>query len=638
MNKDVLRRLLGKAFQQHAVPETAADQVIERFVRARGRNAARELEQARSPKERVRVLALLLLEAVKLVTGRDPRLLAELSRRLEAFVAAPETQRLERLAELTAKLLAALPQVPAELLERLLQALPAVEAPQEPTDPGSSEPPTPPNSGSDNEEDTMPTELEVDVRGLPPALQTKDAQRAYIAKVKERLGTATGGLDAPEEALAYAVGKLLRSGQFDANTSSFYSFVKQTWDELTSQSRARTGMVAGLDVVKKIVKLLAGSSNGVNVPAKKWTAQQLAFIYEKALETLQTIAPEDSGFATRVDRAFLDYASGDIGFDGFDLPDLDATSEGDIVPANMIAAGRLYGALEFERMRMIQTVDRIAELWRAGVLPIGNDSGGQLLNDYFWGREDRLPAGARSMIFGRMFGAQGTETTKDSRPNASFEPLMQRFFTNVAMLLRLLEENTVISAPGESRTFISENVRKTGRELAANLSLYGWGSVHFDAGRIDSHIAFAFKILSDSQVQSAFAATTPWQALERAQQQEYGTTPSIVKCHTRGVAGRRVIEILAQNPQALAGRGGEFHDVLGPALWAELSRSALAWLSVNGTTSEQLVSMAKPVDAIASPSIPSLPSQPASPNVSQIRDLVASGQMPSLDQLQRMFN
>lgn len=601
--------------------------------------------------QRVPTLVLLLrLAAARLGAAGDG--LRRLADRIDEGTVARSLG--DAAAELAKELVQLLPEAEEEavlaFISRLEAALNAVSdgsldppppPPANPDGPLAPPPAAPPNSASDdNEEDTMANELEVDVRGLPPALQPKEAQQAYITSVTEALTVATGGLAPPAEAIAYAVGKLLRTGQFDARTSSFFSFVKQTWDDLTSQYRARTGMVPGLKVVQKIVELLAGKQNGVSIPAKRWTAQQLAFIYERTLETLQTIAPEDSGFQTRLDRAYLDYATGDIGFDGFQLPELDPTSDGDIIPANMIAVGRLYGAYEFERLGLIKAIDRVVELWRAGVITVANDSGGQLLNEYYWSREDRHTTSVRLMTFGKCFGAQGVETSKDAAPNKDFEMLMRRFLTNVAQLRRLQEQQAVISNPGESKTLASENVRKTARELAANVSLYGWGAAHFDAQRIDAHIAYAFKIAEDAQIQKAFAATTPWQVVERVSQQEFGTTPNIVKHHTMAQAGRRIIEILANNPAALTSLAGEFHDILGHSLWNELSRLALGWLSVNGFTAEQLVSDAKPVAAIASPSMPTMPggSMTPSPNLNRVRDMVAAGQMPSLDQLQRMFN
>ncbi|HSO39928.1 MAG TPA: hypothetical protein VLT33_45690, partial [Labilithrix sp.] len=576
-------------------------------------------------------------EALAIVPDLSDDVRARLVARAKALAGDPRDER--ELAPLAVALLASWPAVPEQVLSRLDHEVPGA----------SPATPTHETNGSETEEITMTVELQIDVRGLPPALQSKDAQKAYVDSVKKNLTTAMGGTEPPAEAIAYSVGKLLRTGQFTGTSASFFTFVKTTWDQLTSQYKARTGMVSGMVVVQRIVKLLGGTTNGSSTSSststngsgggKSWTAQQLAFIFEQTVETLQTIAPEDSGFATRVDRAYLDYASGDIGYDGFQLPELDATTDGDLLPQNMMAAGRLYGGFEFERLRLIPVIDRVAELWRAGVVPIGNDSGGQLLNEYFWAREQRLTEGARGLIFGRLFGVTGTETSKDSQPNKGFEALLRRFLTNVAQLRRLQDQQVVISNPGESKTLMSENVRKTGRELATNLSLYGWGSAYFDASRIDAHIALAYKIADDAQVQQAFAATTPWQVVERVSQQEFGVTPNIVKHHTMAMAGRRIIEILAQNPSALTSRLGEFQDLLGVELWNELSRLALGWLSVNGVTSEQLVSYAAPVDAIASPSVPTMPAQPgASPNMSRLRDMVSSGQMPSLDQLQRMFN
>jgi hypothetical protein len=643
MTEDLLRRLLGGSTGGHQLSREGIEALLSRINRAPPGLHLHELVRSNAPSDRLRALSFVLNEALAMAKTVSKTVRKRIARRLEESHLAPRPELARELAEIVGELLATWPHVSEELLSRLEAALFLPHESQITTPEGSTAPTAGlphPNSGT-NEEDTMASkvEVEVDVRGLPPTLQDPAAQLAYVKEVNDKLLVATGGLDAPFEAAAYAVGKLLRTGQFDAKGSSFASFVKQAWGDLTTEYRGRSGKVPGLTIVKKIVELLGGKSNGVNIPAKPWKAQQLAFIYDEALATLQTIGPDDSGFATRVDRAYLDYASGDVGNDGFQLPELDATTDGDLISPNMLSAGRLYGAYGFELIRLIPVVDRITELWRAGVVPIGNDSGGQLLNEYFWSREDRLTESARGMIFGRLFGVKNTEATKDALPNTDFDAIFRRFLTNVAQLRRLQDQQTVISNPGESRTLASENVRKTGRELATNLSLRGWGSALFDANRIDAHIAVAYKIADDPQVQKAFAAATPWQVVERVSQQEFGAVPNIVKYHTMAVSGRRIIEILAQNLGALTGRDREFPDALGADLWNELSRLALAWLSVNGVTSEQLVSYSAPVDGIASPSLPTMPgAQPATPNMSRIRDMVSSGQMPSLDQLQRMFN
>lgn len=653
MNTDTLRAILDALLHGSETSNEGAH-VVSRALRAHRPLVSRLTKSHPSAADRSRAYVLVLREAFA-----HPPLLGSATRaltdRLVHLSAAPSRILATPLEALVAELLASWPAVPsADFSSRLEGALSTSGTPDEhetPDDGPTDDPASP--SSSDNQEDTMA--FDIDVRGLPPALQDDSAKKQYISDVTSNLKVAIGAMEPTEEIVAYAVGKLLRTGQYGSQSASFYSFVKRAWDDLTALYKARSGNVAGLAILQKVVKVLSGITNGSSTPTstpKKTTAQQLAFIFNEVLTTLGTIAPEDSGFANRIDRAYLDYASGEVGYDNFDIPDLDASADAtDIIPENMIAVGKLYAAFQFERLKLFSVVDRISELWKNGLIPIGNDSGGQLLNQFFWERDERLPEGARAAIYGRLFGMKGVDVSKDVQPNTTFDSLMQRFLTNVAQLKRL-EEQVVVATPADSKTLAAENVRKTGRELASNLSLYGWGGSHFDSSRIAAHIDFAFKIVSDAQVQKAFAATTPWQVIERVSQQEFGVTPNIVMFHTMARAGRRVIEILAQNPNALGMSGMEFQDALDAntsgillsssgvrarPTWDDLARNALAWLSVNGVTGDQLATFARPIEAIASPTLPSMPAQQPSPGMNQLRSMVASGQMPSLDQLQRMF-
>jgi hypothetical protein len=55
-------------------------------------------------------------------------------------------------------------------------------------------------------------------------------------------------------------------------------------------------------------------------------------------------------------------------------------------------------------------------------------------------------------------------------------------------------------------------VRKSGRDLAANASLYGWASTHFVARRINQQLNTAMDILRQPLLQKAFgvAGTGSW--------------------------------------------------------------------------------------------------------------------------------
>jgi hypothetical protein len=490
----------------------------------------------------------------------------------------------------------------------------------------SSEPPNPKE---------LPMSFYMDLRGLPP---DAPAEAQYLADTKAHLKKVLGNVDPNEIAVFAVVGKLLRGGQFRTDTSSFASFVKRAYDDLVVPFAARGSQVfTGIEVLLKIAEVLKKKGTPV-------AYQQLAFILDEAVATLPVIAANDAGFETRVERAYLDYASGDVGNDLLNIPQFDQSIDTDIIPENMLAVGKVYAAYQLEQLKLFAVVDRIAELWRNGLVPIGSDSGGRLLNDFWWAREDRLSEANRGTHYGRLFGTKGVDVSKEVQPNTQFDALMLRFLTNVAQYKRLTEMQVVSADPGQSKSLVSENVRKTGRELAANLSLYGWGATHFDASRIAGHVKVAFDIVKDPQVQKAFAATTPWQVIERVSQQEFGVTPNIVKYQTMATSGQEVIRILASQPGAFVSSVEEIHLALKPSpqTFDSLARHALAWLSVSGTSTEQLARLSQPIEAIASPALPQFGSSShtngSSPDLARLREMMATGRMPSLEELRGFIN
>lgn len=493
----------------------------------------------------------------------------------------------------------------------------------------------------------------MDLRGLPPDLTGSGQQTAYLKAVEEQIRKLIGNVTPHPLAHAAVVGKLLLGGHFRTDSGSFPTFVKRAYDELVVQHEARGGkLVTGIDVLEKIAEALkatdgAAAAAGGNPDGRPAAFQQLAFIFDAAIATLRVIAPDDPGFRDRVLRAFLDYASGDLGSDNLEIPQFDQTLDMDIVPENMLAVGKVYAAYQLEQLKLFAVVDRIAELWRNGLVPIGSDSGGRLLNVFWWDREDRLSEANRFSHYGRLFGIKGVDVSKEARPNTEFEALMARFLTNVAQYRRLTEMQVVSGDPGQSKSLMSENVRKTGRELSANLSLYGWGATHFDASRIAGHVKVAFDIVKDGQVQKAFGATSPWQVIERVAQQEFGITPNIVKHQAMATSGQEIIRILAEQPAAFVSSVEEIDQALKPApdTFNTLARHALAWLSVNGTTTDQLTRLSQPVESVASPALPLLsaaPGMPGSggpgPDLARLRDMVAAGRTPTLDELRGFIN
>ena len=74
----------------------------------------------------------------------------------------------------------------------------------------------------------------------------------------------------------------------------------------------------------------------------------------------------------------------------------------------------------------------------------------------------------------------------------------------------------------ESRILRASEVRKAARDLAANLSLHGYGWANFMATELRQQIKDATELLSDKQIQSAFGARDMWQVIDQVAMQELG--------------------------------------------------------------------------------------------------------------------
>ncbi|MBC7898736.1 MAG: hypothetical protein H7070_01665, partial [Saprospiraceae bacterium] len=200
----------------------------------------------------------------------------------------------------------------------------------------------------------------------------------------------------------------------------------------------------------------------------------------------------------------------------------------------------------------------------------------------------------------------------------------------------------------------SEYVRKAGRDLAANLSLYGWAATQFAARRLRQHIESSLGILNQPSVQKAYGATNLYQVIERVSSSEFNLTPNIVKHRTMAEAGKQLIDLIAKyhfvwnRSSGLPvfvepGRAGEIDDPDKTAFFTLTQQ----WLAVNGIKDAQVDQYSEPEMSQYAPSIPSFggfnggssSNGGTSPDqMDRIKQMVTQGQMPSLDQLQGMFN
>jgi hypothetical protein len=134
------------------------------------------------------------------------------------------------------------------------------------------------------------------------------------------------------------------------------------------------------------------------------------------------------------------------------LPPLVAPSE--IDSNHVLATGVIYVAYQLEQLRVFSVTDRIAEMFQQDLLPVGRTAGAHLTHADQRSQTERI----RTPRFARTLGCAGDAAASQS--NREFAALWKRFIANVA-------------AQSGARSGQQRQIRKSGHDLAVDLSLYG---------------------------------------------------------------------------------------------------------------------------------------------------------------------
>jgi hypothetical protein len=404
---------------------------------------------------------------------------------------------------------------------------------------------------------------------------------------------------------------------------------------------------------------------------------------------------------------FLSGVTGDVTGDGggggigrVELPPLNDPGgrNDEIEPDNIRAVATIYVSYQLEQMHFFQVTDRVVELFMAGLLPIGYDEGARKLDTFYWANEDRLSEAARWSQFSRALGATGGQVSQDVNPNTDFNTLLLRIISSVSEFERQQSIGNLFDERGGGMRTLSltgEYVRKAARDLAANVSLYGWAGSYFSAERLSRQISKAMDILQLNQVREAYGVSTPWQVIERVSQREFGTTVNVVKHRTLAEETRKILNLIADK-NAIWGLSSDrplftlrpgaddgeeavttvLDSVRDAGAWAApdaattiralrsvlgvsspdsvpgdlsfdeiqmLFRAVQYWLAVNGVQDSTVDEYRQPTETVAAPSLPPLGGGVGATNgasgagISQLRNMVSQGQVPSMDQLRSLL-
>lgn len=532
-----------------------------------------------------------------------------------------------------------------------------------------------------------------DARGLPASLRDPAAQQAWETAVETQianLGLKNDPTD-PVTLATYAVikGILLLGEQFDLTASEFSPSVRDAWLETLNSTLDNSGNTVLNRTIYPVIADKMVNPGGASEPL---LYQQFASVARYVVDNAGEVPFGSPLFPSQVRVGMDRYVSGPPPAETLDIPELTGPTvqDAELDGQNMFVFSTIYAIAQLHEMKAFYTVDRLTEDFLNGTLATKFDGGGKLLDDWFWKRRDRMTEADRMSVFGRMLGTPGGEVPKDVQPNTGFNDYLIGFLAAVAEFDRQQRISDLFSSGiagnrGNSLAMTMENVRQKGHDLAANMSLYGYGNAHFSARRLNADFTSVFNILKNQVIQNLFGVTTPYQVIERKCISDFGKAPDIVRLRTMADSGKRILDIVAKNSSAWSSASGLplFPDLSavaaarlaaasaaaaaarpGPILVSpvsvnaaggpsaisvedteELIRQTQFWLAVNGVQYADVDKQSQPKLSPYEPSIPPLggmastgaPASGAGVAMDKIKQMVSSGQTPSLDQLKALL-
>jgi hypothetical protein len=389
------------------------------------------------------------------------------------------------------------------------------------------------------------------------------------------------------------------------------------------------------DAVLPILVKIGEQGTQDEVKGIEW-AQVIRYLLKRG------IAATEPQLGRRVDEALnsIQNIGDDLppSFIGIDLPDLEeeGTTDHEIVADNVIALQPAYFAAMFEELKVFQVVDKLVELFQNGILPIGKGNAGDSLFKYWKETATRVSEQERRSFYARTLGFVGGDD--GGMPNREFNDLWMRFISAVSSFIRQNNVDDLLRTkiPG---AISQQQVRKAGRDLAANLSLHGYGMAYFMATDLQRQVKDVIKLLSDPDIKSAYGARDMWQVIDQVATLELGGSKNSVRYRTMAASGAIIIAWLAKKSRELSSTS--FGPVLdldeirnpGPRPSGskpttnptdfDLVNACEQWLAVTGTQEEQVEDFAQPKEA------PNMTSKPIQiPSIA--RDMLESVGVPAM--------
>lgn len=357
-------------------------------------------------------------------------------------------------------------------------------------------------------------------------------------------------------------------------------------------------------------KQIPGADERVQAVSAKTVAQVVRRLVDDG------VTANDTWLTSRLDAAF-NLLTGSI--EGappsaleIDLPDLEASVDIDIVKENLNAVQAIYFSYQLEEMRLYQVVERIVDLFRQGLLPLGRGRVGDYLYRYYQKAGERMTESERRDLYFRCFGAPGGNP-QAGEPNRDFNELWLRFLSAVSSFARQLTVDRLLRST-VPMAVSQEQVRKAGRDLGANLSRNGYGIAYNAAIEMQQSILDFKTVLTDPDLRNVFGARDMWQVIDLVNANYLGGPRNTHRFRTQSRNGAIVVRWIANHVEALSNVSGpvlQVDQIVNPQMYRvdpdhkptvdpsdwDLVNACEQWLAVGGVQDQNIEQYAQPIEA-----------------------------------------
>jgi hypothetical protein len=226
------------------------------------------------------------------------------------------------------------------------------------------------------------------------------------------------------------------------------------------------------------------------------------------------------------------------------LPNFNQLTDYQIQAGNVEAMGPMICAAMFDELKAFEVVDKIVEAAQMGTLTTGLSDAGAMIYDYWKSAPNRMSDSERKNFYALTMGIPGGSVNGSA--NRDFNDLWIRFVSSVSALIRQKTADQILRA-NIPAAVSQQQVRKAARDLAANLSLHGYGMVQYAARDLQDQISKMINLLGHKDILRAYGALDMWQVIDQVATLELGGARNSARYRSLATCGAIITRWLSQN-------------------------------------------------------------------------------------------